>query len=221
MCRVRWDNVFSDWFSISAGVRQGGVLSPDLYGIYVDELITILQKANVGCYFCGLFAACLFYADDMAILAPSIKGLQHLINLCHDYCVTWDIQLNAKKSMNLFFGKGPKPTFLVTIKNAPIPWVDQWPYLGVNLKSGQKFDCCVKEKIASFYRALNSIIRIEGHADELVRLRLLEAHCLPILTYGAEVFHVSNRDDCRQLRVAYNSIFRNIFSRQTHVGRIA
>ena len=48
---------------------------------------------------------------------------------------------------------------------------------------------------------------MEGNADELVRLNLLEAHCLPILTYGIEVIHVSNRDDRRQLRVAYNSIF--------------
>ena len=32
-CPVRWDDVYSDWFEISAGVRQGGVLSPDLYNI--------------------------------------------------------------------------------------------------------------------------------------------------------------------------------------------
>ena len=42
-------------------------------------------------------------------------------------------------------------------------------------------------------------------------LRLLEAHCLPILTYGIEIIHVSDRDERRQLRVAYNCIFRNIF----------
>ena len=42
-------------------------------------------------------------------------------------------------------------------------------------------------------------------------LRLLEAHCLPILTYGVEIIHVTNRDDRRQLRVAYNSIFRCLF----------
>ena len=57
MCRVRWDNVYSDWFHITAGVRQGGVLSPDLYSIYVDELIIILQKAGIGCYIHSIFAA--------------------------------------------------------------------------------------------------------------------------------------------------------------------
>ena len=119
--------------------------------------------------------------------------------------------MNAKKTMNMAFGRGIKTTFNVKIDNVPIPWVDSWKYLGVTLKSGPRFGCCVKEKIASFYRSINAIIRIDGQADELVRLRLLEAHCLPILTYGIEIIHVSNRDDRRQLRVAYNSIFRNLF----------
>ena len=211
LCRVRWNNTYSDWFPITAGVRQGGVLSPDFYGIYVDELILILKNHGIGCYVRGIFAAALFYADDMAVLAPSIKGLQHLLSLCHGYCIEWDILLNTKKTKNLYFGKGPKPSFSVSIDSAAIPWVDQWVYLGLTLKSGSKFGCCVKEKLSSFYRALNSIIRVGGRPDELVLLRLLEAHCLPILTYGIEVTHISDRDERRQLRVAYNSIFRNIF----------
>ena len=211
MCRVRWDNVFSEWFHITAGVRQGGVLSPDLYSIYVDELVIILQRAGIGCHIRGIFAACLFYADDIAVLAPSVKGLQKILNLCHTYCIEWDILLNVKKTMNMMFGKGTKPTFNTQINNVTIPWVDHWKYLGVTLKSGLRFGCCVKDKLASFYRSINAILRIDGHSDEIVRLRLLEAHCLPILTYGIEIIHVSNRDDRRQLRVAYNSIFRNLF----------
>ena len=42
-------------------------------------------------------------------------------------------------------------------------------------------------------------------------LRLIETHCFPLLTYAIEVIDVSNRDERRQLRVAYNSVFRKIF----------
>lgn len=96
-CRVKWDGVFSDWFHITAGVRQGGVLSPDLYCLYVDELISILQSMRVGCYVRNIFAAAFFYADDMAVLAPSLKGLQRLLDACASYCSEWDIKLNTKK----------------------------------------------------------------------------------------------------------------------------
>ena len=42
-------------------------------------------------------------------------------------------------------------------------------------------------------------------------LRLLESHCVPILTYGIEIVTINNRDERRQLRVAYNSLFRKLF----------
>ena len=80
-CHVKWNGCFSSWFSINAGVRQGGVLSPDLYCLYVDELISILKKSGVGCHVNKIFAAALFNADDMAVLAPSVKGLQTLLVL--------------------------------------------------------------------------------------------------------------------------------------------
>ena len=41
-CRVKWSDQYSDWFHISAGVRQGGVLSPDFYCLNVDDLTSKL-----------------------------------------------------------------------------------------------------------------------------------------------------------------------------------
>ena len=92
-----------------------------------------------------------------------------------------------------------------------IPWEDSWEYLGVTLRSGKVFDCCVKQRLAKFYGSLNSIIRVDGRSDHMVLLRLLEAHCLPIMTYAIEIVHVVNRDDRRQVRVAYSSIYRKLF----------
>ena len=208
-CCVKWADQFSDWFAITAGVRQGGILSPDFYSIYVDDLITKLKASKKGCYYDASFAAALFYADDMAILAPSIRGLQSLLEICEEYCAEWDICLNAKKSKNLYFGKRIKKLHDVTLKT--IYWVDEWTYLGVTLKSAKSFDCSVKEKVKKFYRCANSIFRIDGKSNDTVMLHLVETHCVPILTYAIEVIHVSNRDERRQLRVAYNSLFRKIF----------
>ena len=102
-CRVKWIDYYSDWFPITAGVRQGGVLSPDLDCLYVDDLINILKKLGTGCYIRSVFAAALFYADDMAVLSPSIKGLQGLLDVCASYCLEWDIKLNAKKNQESRF----------------------------------------------------------------------------------------------------------------------
>ena len=147
----------------------------------------------------------------MAVLSRSIKGLQKLLDICRAYCEIWDIMLNAKKTKNMLFVKGDTPTFHVVLNYVRIPCVDNWKYLELTLKSGDRFSCCTKEKLSLFYRVLNGIIRIDGRPDKLVLRRLLEAHCLPILTYSIEILHVSNRNERRQLHVVYNSIYSNIF----------
>ena len=210
-CCVKWGDQFSDWFNITAGVRQGGILSPDFYSIYVDGLLQKLRESKKGCYFRNQFAAALFYADDMALLSPSIRGLRTLLNICEEYCREWDIRLNDKKTKNLYFGKRINISHDLLLNGNRIEWVDEWVYLGVTLKSSKVFDCSVKDRIKKFYRCANAILRIDGRSNDLVMLRLLEAHCIPLLTYATEIIHVSNRDDRRQLRVAYNSLFRKLF----------
>ena len=210
-CRVLWDGHYSEWFRITAGVRQGGVLSPIFYSLYVDELVSILQSSNVGCYIANKFAAALIYADDMAVLAPSIKGLQKLLIICENYCRKWDIRLNSKKTKSICFGKGLAPTTKLKLEGDEIEWVAQWKYLGLTLVSGRAFACNLQETIRRFYRATNSILRVDGRSNVLVMLRLLESHCVPILAYAIEVVHVEDVNERRKLRVAYNSVFRNLF----------
>ena len=210
-CRVKWDNFYGDWFPISAGVRQGGILSPDFYNIYVDDLICKLQKLKVGCYISKLFAAAIFYADDMCVLSPSLRGLQKLLDACSSYCTEWDICLNVKKTKNMYFGKNLTFDFHPTLNNIPIDWVKEWKYLGVTLKSGRRFNCSITERVKSFYRSLNSILRVEGRSDDMLMLQLVETHCIPVLTYAIEIVHVANQDERRSLRVAYNSVYRKLF----------
>ena len=191
-------------------MRQGGVLSPAFYGIYVDDLVTILSEMGIGCYLRDVFLSILLYADDMALLAPSLKGLQKLLSATESYCNEWDIMLNAKKTKNMVFGKKHElPQLVLDGKN--IDWVDSWAYLGVTIQSYKRFNCDIDGKVKSFYRCANAILRIEGRSNELVMLQLLESQCVSILTYAIEVIHVADRDENRRLRVAYNSIFRKIF----------
>ena len=176
----------------------------------MDELVEILKALGIGCYLREVFLSILLYADDMALLAPSLRGLQKLLLATEDYCKAWDIMLNAKKSKNMSFGKKHSLTPL-QLDGKDIEWVDSWQYLGVTLKSHTRFNCCIDEKIKSFYRSANAILRVEGRSNEMVMMQLLEAHCLSILTYAIEVIHVNDRDERRRLRVAYNSLFRKVF----------
>ena len=151
------------------------------------------------------------YADDMALVAPSLKGLQILLKACESFCIDWDISLNPKKTKNMAFGKNLSNLGSLYLDGNRLDWVSSWKYLGIDLQSHARFNCSVDEKLKSFYKCLNAILRIEGRSNELVMLRLLESHCVSILTYGIEVIQVSNQEEIRRLRVAYNTVFRKIF----------
>ena len=62
-CRVRWGEAVSQWFTIEAGVRQGGILSPVFYCIYVDGLVEVLSAIGIGCHLKNTFLSILLYAD--------------------------------------------------------------------------------------------------------------------------------------------------------------
>ena len=98
------------------------------------------------------------------------------------------------------------------LDNKPLEWVGEWKYLGVVLRSHFTFNCSVNDRLRSFYKCLNAILRIEGRSSEIVMLQLLESHCVPILTYAIKVLHIADHDSRRKLRVAYNSIFRKLFN---------
>ena len=53
--RVLWRQTFSAYFHVSTGTKQGGVLSPKIFTIYMDELIRRLRAQGIGCNFINLF----------------------------------------------------------------------------------------------------------------------------------------------------------------------
>ena len=62
-----------------------------------------------------------------------------------------------------------------------------------------------------FYRAANTILRVDGRSDDIIMLNLLETHCLPVLSYAIEAIEVVDRRQKSKMRVAYNSIYRKLF----------
>ena len=79
---VRWNNVISSSFRVSNGVRQGGILSPYLFYVYMDDLSNKLNDIKVDCMIGAILINHLMYADDLVLLSHSAMGLSLLLSVC-------------------------------------------------------------------------------------------------------------------------------------------
>ena len=96
---IKWGSTFSEKFHVTNGVRQGGVLSPLLFNVYVNELSDCLNKSGIGGSMNGTVINHMLYSDDICIISLSSAGLQQLLNICSGYSELHDLTFNAKKSM--------------------------------------------------------------------------------------------------------------------------
>ena len=96
---VRWGNSLSDPFQVNNGVRQGGILSPYLFNVYMDDLSQSLNCCKTGCLSGEIMINHLMYADDLVLLSPSATGLRELLRTCEKYSKEHAIIYNSKKSI--------------------------------------------------------------------------------------------------------------------------
>ena len=93
----------SQCFTVSNGVRQGGILSPYLFNVYMDQLSLKLNQLDIGCHIGKKRLNNLIYADDLCCFAPTSKGLQKLVEVCTNYAVTHNIVFNSNKTKAPYF----------------------------------------------------------------------------------------------------------------------
>jgi len=210
---VRWGSALSVTFPIYAGVRQGGLLSPLLFSVYMDVLINRLRQSGFGCELMQQYFGCLLYADDIILMSHSINAMRMMLKICEQFAVDFDIKFNTMKSMAMRIGDryGINCSSL-TLDGCNLQYVQSLKYLGVYITANKHFRCCVKNTRMKFYRTFNAIYcKSRGSNSELVCVQLFKSYCLPFILYATEALPLSKGsvkllDDC--IKQAIVKIFK-------------
>ena len=102
MC-IKWGNISSTHFNVSNGVHQGGVLSPKMFAIYVDDMSLDLALCKSGGYIDDQCMNHVMYADGICLLSPRDIGLQRMLDVCLDFSIRNDIKFNPIKFVCVAF----------------------------------------------------------------------------------------------------------------------
>ena len=183
--RVEWNGIRSTNFPVSNGVKQGGIVSPVLFCIYLDGLLQSLAASRIGCSIGTIFVGALAYADDLVLLAPSANAMRLMLHNCDAYADEFSIAFNASKSKCLFCTRptrrhskcnlGAQATF--QIGGQPIEFVDQWPHLGHIISSNLNDEQDIIQRRNAMAGQINNVLNYFAGLDSLVKQRLLTTYC--------------------------------------------
>ena len=186
--QVKWNGIISQQFGVSNGVRQGGVISPVLFGIYIDDLLLKLKRIGIGCHVGHYFFGALGYADDIILLCPTLSGLKEMIKICESYAAEHSIAFNGAKSKLLIFGKKYEAPE-VMVNDAKVAVCTKAYYLGILLNTEDKYDA-VEDGILKFNISFNRFLSNFNTCGSFIKNKLFQQYCCSY--YGSQLWPLWN-----------------------------
>ena len=209
---VLWNKRSGPPFEILQGVKQGSVLSPTLYTVFIDGLIKALREARLGCSFYGRYTGVLVLADDVALISTSPQDLQDMLDLTLAYSNTWRYKINPKKSAVIVINKKPSSNSVsewhmgdFTMKES-----SRHPHLGI-IKSGSRIDPTI-DMISRGYKTFFSLTGTKQSAQRLTPSlceHLWKVYCIPRMMYGIQV-HCLTGYMVKRLNRAQTYLFKRV-----------
>ena len=181
-------------FKIKKGVRQGCVLSPNLFNLYTDEVfrkVEDMKGVNIG----GVNINNLRYADDKVLLTEGPMFLQALLTAVNEKGKPYGMEVNIIKTKSMVISrKNPVPNISISVEGKPIQQVDRMVYLGYIATGDGKCDKEIKRRIGIVRTAFESMSKILTSRNISIELRSRIAKCYiwSTLLCGAETWTLTN-----------------------------
>ena len=96
-CEVKVGEECSEPFGVSCSLRQGCILSPLLFSLYVNSLVNKLKDSEVGVKCGSQVIPVLLYADDAVILAEDERSMRQGLDTLAEWCSEWAVEINVEK----------------------------------------------------------------------------------------------------------------------------
>jgi hypothetical protein len=210
---VRLNNIKSDLFQTTGGVKQGGILSPYLFNFFINELIEDCLKSNIGCRLGGINVSIVAYCDDIILISPLKRHLQKLLDICYDYSVEWLMKFNPEKSvvMSMDLAGAFKGELVFNLGSVKLKQVENLIYLGLPMGDFHFQKLFWEEKMKKVMKAFHSLRDFgcrSGGLDPHSIAQMYRTFCQPILTYGFEMCRLSKKQ-IKDINVKQSSLIKN------------
>jgi hypothetical protein len=180
----------TEWFTAEAGVRQGCLLSPIMFAIFIEGLARKIKQVKVASILQGVRFNLTLFADDIALLAGSKRDLQKLLDAAFEYSEDWRFKWNCSKSKVMCFGPVKNKShnqYFLGLQQMEV--VTSFKFLGVDLQQNLSW-ASTKKRFASKARSRIPLVK-KAMIEELsvqTGEKLWMTMVRPLLEYAVEVW---------------------------------
>lgn len=191
-CSVRINGHLTDWFTVNSGLKQGCLLSPLIFNLFVNDLSGALDATGLGVDMEGIDCKVnmLLYADDLTLIAESEDDLQQLLDVLAGWCEDNVMTINIDKTKVIHFRNPSKvrTVFSFSCANQRIDVISSYRYLGLVMDEHLNYDITAKAVANAASRALGLVIskfKSAGGLPYSVYTKLYDTIVWPTINYGA------------------------------------
>jgi hypothetical protein len=195
-CAVRVNGVADDFYRDEVGLREGCVLSPLLFSLYINEMAEEITRRGDGWMVGGRKISLLMFADDVAIIARSAAGLQQNLDIATGYSHIWNFRFNAGRDKSEVMivgdaGRVRRGGYVFWLDGKEMGIVHNFKYLGVVFDDRGKAtlyrEGLVRKARGALWRVW-MLGRGKGWLGVDFWMMMWRSYILPVLEYGGEVF---------------------------------
>ncbi|GFO06013.1 endonuclease-reverse transcriptase [Plakobranchus ocellatus] len=192
---MRVENKTSTFQDIKRGVRQGCVLSPDLFSLYSDIIMRNLGN-HPGIKVGGQNKNNLRYADDTVLLAENKEDLQKLLNIVEEENRKKGLELNSKKTEVMVISrKQESPKCDIFINEVKLKQREHFKYLETIISNDGKTNREISARTAQAQISFQKMktILTNKHISIETKKRARQCYIESVLMYGCEAWTISKQ----------------------------
>ena len=186
-----------DWKSeacmIGRGVRQGCTLSPLLFNLYDEAMMReATADVDIGVKVGGYLVKSVRFADDKAVMARSVRGLQELMDNINRVTKDYGMKINVKKTKVMCISRKGGEKMKIYIDAQEVEQVKQFKYLGSVISEDGYCDQDLKSRIAMGKNAfMAKKTLLTSRMDLELRKRIVKSTVWSVALYGAETWSMT------------------------------
>ena len=222
---LKINNKITDSFDVNQGVKQGCILSPLLFNIFMSDLPKLLDEDLVTTYPNPKHPSCLIWADDIIMLSETEEGLNKLLKSLEKYCEKNDLVVNLDKTKCMIFnrtGKLIRKNFY--FNDLKLETVRSFKYLGLLLTPSGEIRSALNDlrdrAMKAFFKLKNSM-GSDFYRNIKTTLYLVDTLIKPIILYGSDFWGCLKNPNDNPIEKLHHMVCKQILGVQkqtTNVG---